>query len=73
MTATPLASLLKAEGSKLTPACGGQVKRQAKILPVVTGNHPLMAVIISAPEISLESKSPDGMGGLPYQEDPYHQ
>jgi hypothetical protein len=32
-----------------------------------------MAVIISAPNISLESKSPDGMGGLPYQEDPDHQ
>jgi len=49
------------------------VNRKAKNSPIVTGNHPLMAVIISAPKISLESKSPDEMGGFPCQEDPYHQ
>jgi hypothetical protein len=36
-------------------------------------NHAFMDVIISAPNISLESKSPDGMGGPSYQEDPYPQ
>jgi hypothetical protein len=32
--------------------------------PIVTGNYALIDVIISAPKISLESISSDGMGGL---------
>jgi hypothetical protein len=53
------------------PAVGRQGVRGKSFIAMT--NHAFMAIIISAPKISLESKSQDEMGGLSYQEDPYHQ